>query len=222
VVAYDRRGFGATTAGEEPHDDVADLLAVTEASGARPAILVGNSRGGGLALDVALAYPDHVSALVLIAPAPSGYPDDDWPTIAAEAQQDELIERAEAAGDLDLVNRLEVRYWLDGVDQPEGRVAGVPRELMLEMNGTALGAGPIGKSALYRPVWPHLDEITMPVLVIAGEYDLPGINQMCARLAAALPNAQLATIAGSAHCPSLDQPDALNVVVLDFLESIGL
>lgn len=31
VVAYDRRGFGATTAVEEPHDDVADLLAVIAA-----------------------------------------------------------------------------------------------------------------------------------------------------------------------------------------------
>lgn len=46
VVAYDRRGFGDTRAEEEPHDDIADLLAVTAATAARPAVLVGNSRGG--------------------------------------------------------------------------------------------------------------------------------------------------------------------------------
>jgi pimeloyl-ACP methyl ester carboxylesterase len=31
----------------------------------------------------------------------------------------------------------------------------------------------------------------------------------------------LTTIAGSAHCPALDQPDALNRAVLEFVASIG-
>ena len=135
VVAYDRRGFGETVYVAEPHDDLDDLLAVTAATDARPAVVVGNSRGGGLALDLALAHPDHVTALVLIAPSPSGYPSDDWKEIDAETEQDASIERAEEAGDLDEVNRLEVRYWLDGVEQAEGRVQGPPRALMLDMNG---------------------------------------------------------------------------------------
>ena len=48
------------------------------------------------------------------------------------------------------------------------------------------------------------------MLVIAGEHDLPGIVMLCGQLASLLPNARLTTIAGTAHCPALDQPDALN------------
>ncbi len=221
VVAYDRRGFGDTVYEAEPHDDLADLLAVTAATDARPAVIVGNSRGGGLALDLALAHPDHVTALVLIAPSPSGYPSDAWHVVAAEAEQDARIAKAEEAGDLDEVNRLEVRYWLDGVAQTDGRVQGPARALMLEMNGRALAAEPVGDAAERPPAWPRLAQIHVPVLVVAGEHDLPGVGVLCAQLAAALPNARLTTIAGTAHCPSLDQPDALNRAVLEFVASIG-
>ena len=68
VVAYDRRGFGETVHVAEPHDDLADLMAVTAQSDARPAVVVGNSRGGRLALDLALAHPDHVTALAWALP----------------------------------------------------------------------------------------------------------------------------------------------------------
>ena len=216
VVAYDRRGFGDTRSEEEPHDDLTDLLAVSAATDTRPAVIVGNSLGGGLALDLALAYPDHVAGLVLIAPSLSGYPDDDWPATAAETQQDQLIEEANTAGDLELVNRLEVHYWLDGVEQPEGRVRGPARDLMLAMNARALHAAAVGENTAREPVWPLLGHISSPTLIVAGEHDLPGIALLCTRVAASLPNARLTTIPDTAHCPSLDQPEALSEIVLEF------
>ena len=133
----------------------------------------------GLALDLALAHPDHVTALVLIAPSPSGYPSDDWKEIDAETEQDALIERAEEAGDLDEVNRLEVRYWLDGVEQAEGRVQGRPRADARDERARARGrTGRRRGRACAR--WPRLAEIEVPVLVVAGEHDLPGIVTLCA------------------------------------------
>ncbi len=220
VIAYDRRGFGSTDFVTEEHDDLVDLLTVSKATDARPAVVVGNSLGGGLALDLALAHPDQVTALVLIAPSPSGYRYDDWPTSAAEAVQDDLVAAAEAAGDLDLVNRLEVRYWLDGVDQPEGRVTGRARDLMLEMNGRALRAGPTGASAERVEAWDRLAELSVPVMVVVGEHDLPGIRRQGAEIVDAIPSARLVSLADSAHCPSLDDPAALSRVVLDFLDDV--
>lgn len=219
VVAYDRRGFGQTTAEAEAYDDLADLRMVTGATGARPAVIVGNSLGGGLALDLALTFPDDVDAMVLIAPSPTGYDYGDWPTAPAEAELDSLVAAAEASGDLELVNRLEVRYWLDGVEQPEGRVGGAPRELLLEMNGIVLRAGPVGEPAARPPAWSRLADIRVPVLVMVGEYDLPGIRRQCSEIADAIPMGRIMTIAQSAHLPALDRPDALSASVLDFIES---
>ncbi len=221
VVAYDRRGFGATECSSEPHDDLSDLLAVMAATGSNSALIVGNSRGGGLAIDLALSCPERVEALALVAPSPSGYDFADWPTTAAEAEQDALIAAAEARGDLDLVNRLEARYWLDGVQQPDGRVGGEPRDLFLDMNARALRSGPIGEAAEHPPAWPRLSTIDVPALVVAGEFDLAGILGQCSEIVDSIPRCELVELAACAHCPSLDQPDLLAATVLDFAGSIG-
>lgn len=156
---------------------------------------------------------------MLIAPSPSGYPYERWVSDPAEIAQDQLIEDAEQAGDLDLVNRLEVRYWLDGTTQAEGRVTGPARALMLDMNGRALRAEPIGTAVEPPPAWAELRRIDVPILVVAGEYDLPGMSTLCVELTDALPRARLMTLR-AAHCPSLDQPDELNRVVLEFLATL--
>lgn len=220
VVAYDRRGFGETEYQPEPHDALGDLMAVMDATNAKPAVIVGNSLGGGLALDLALIHPDRVRALVLIAPSPSGYPTDEWPLSEAEAAQDQLVEDASESGDLELVNRLEIRYWLDGTEQDEGRVSGAARELMRDMNGRALNAGPVGEAADGPPAWPRLAELDVPTLVVAGGYDLPGVLQICSRIAELAPRSELAVIDKAAHCPSLDAPDELNRLILRFLGAL--
>lgn len=221
VVAFDRRGFGETRYEPEPHDSLSDLLAVTAATDSRHAVVVGNSLGGGLALDLALAYPESVAGLILMAPAVTGYPYERWVDFPAEAEQDELIEAASNAGDMDDLNRLETRYWLDGVEQLEGRVEGEPRDVMLDMNGRALRAESPGEDADHPSIFENMGQIDVPALVLCGEYDLPGMDPLCRALASGLPQGQYATIEGAAHCPSLDQPDALNRMVIGFLRSIG-
>ena len=90
VVAYDRRGFGDTPPGDAPFTHLDDLRAVLDATaGDRPAWLVGNSMGGALALDAALALPERVAGLVLLAPGVSGTPeveDLDPATLALDAR----------------------------------------------------------------------------------------------------------------------------------------
>lgn len=221
VIAYDRRGFGSTVCTPEPHDDLSDLLAVMDATASDAALIVGNSRGGGLAIDLALSSHRRVSALVLVAPSAFGYDFTDWPTAAAEAEQDLLVIAAEEAEDLELVNRLEARYWLDGVEQSEGRVGGEPRELFLEMNGRALRVGTIGEGSAGPPAWPILPQIDVPVLVVAGEFDLPGIRRRCAEIAASIVGSEFIEMPDSAHCPSLDRPDKLSRLVLDFVAPIA-
>jgi pimeloyl-ACP methyl ester carboxylesterase len=218
VVAYDRRGFGNSTWEPERHDDLTDLLAVIEATSNGPlAAVVGNSLGGGLALGLAIANPELVDRLVLLGASPSGYDYSNWPLAAEESRLDDEIEAANLAGDLDLVNTLEVHYWLDGVNQPEGRVGGAARDLMADMNGRALAAAPVGDKTKRPPAWPQLGNVGCPTLVIAGEHDLPGIQQQSKSLAAAIPHANFMELADSAHCPSLDQPDRLSAAVLELL-----
>jgi pimeloyl-ACP methyl ester carboxylesterase len=222
VIAPDRRGFGDTEYQPEPHDDVDDLVAVCDATAADPATVVGNSRGGEIALEYALRCPERVTALVLIAPFVNGYDLDGWEASEGEEALDERIAAASEAGDLDEVNRLELHYWLDGADQAEGRVRGDARALMDEMNGRALRASPPGDTPARTDLWSRLGEIACPALVLVGEYDLPGLVRHARELADVIPTAEFEVIAGAAHCPSLDQPDALTATILRFARSVSV
>ena len=68
--------------------------------------LVGCSQGGRIAIDFALANPQRVTALALLAPAISGAPEPApfGPKIQALS---DALDDADEAGDLDAVNELE-------------------------------------------------------------------------------------------------------------------
>jgi 3-oxoadipate enol-lactonase len=67
VIRYDLRGFGRSALPTDaPYSHVEDLRALLDALGLQQAHLVGLSKGGGVALDFALTYPQRTTALVLI------------------------------------------------------------------------------------------------------------------------------------------------------------
>ncbi len=181
AIAYDRRGFGETRAEKEDFSAIADLMAVIGAmANGEPAILVGCSQGGRIAIDAALRYPSSVRGLVLIAPTVTGAPEAVYPPeikgLMAELKQ------AEEAGDLDRVNAMKAHLFLDGPRQPEGRVAGQPRQLFLDMNGIALRSPPIGSDVDVTPAFHRLGEISAPSLVIWGDLDFPHIQERCRQM----------------------------------------
>lgn len=216
AIAYDRRGFGLTTAEQEDHSAVADLLAVLDAvAGAKPATLVACSQGGRVALDAALLHPERIRALLLISPSVAGAPD---PVFTAEIQT--LVaqqKQAEAANDLDRVNAIKAHLWLDGPLQQEGRVAGAARELFLDMNGIALRMPPVGANTDAITAYTRLHEIAAPARVICGDMDFPHILERSRQMATVIPNASFQPLPGSAHLASLDQPAVVTRLLTDFL-----
>jgi pimeloyl-ACP methyl ester carboxylesterase len=218
VVAYDRRGFGATAYKPEQHDQRVDLLAVVDTVALGPVVLVGNSMGGKIALDFTLAHPERVAALILIAPAISGAPEvGDADIDAIEAAIWDTLEAADAAGALDALNLGEIRFWVDGPHAPEGRVGGPLRELALEMNRIALHAESPGHEPDPPDAWSRLSEVRCPVLVVMGDLDMVHLQQRCRDLAARIAGAQLSVMEGTAHLPAFEQPAVFASVLRAFL-----
>lgn len=220
VVAYDRRGFGDSEWEPEPHDHVADLLAVLDDRGIERAVLLGNSMGGALAVDTALAHPQRVEALVLVGSAVSGEPPVAHVFTEAEQALEAQIDEAEEAGDLDRVNALECHYWLDGPDQPAGRVTGDARERFLAMNGRALHAPDVGEQQRPPDAWSRLGEIAVPTLVVAGALDERMVLAFADRLASDIPGARQLRLDRSAHLPALDATDRFAALVAEFLGGV--
>jgi 3-oxoadipate enol-lactonase len=64
---------------------------------------------------------------------------------------------------------------------------------------------------------PELGRVKVPVLVLVGEHDEATPPPMSHELAAGLPNARLKIIAGCAHVPQLQSPQAFLDAIGDFL-----
>lgn len=211
LVAYDRRGYGDTPlAGGASFTHVDDLLAVLDGLGIERAVLVGNSMGGALALDVTLLHPSRVAGVVLIGGGVSGMTDDDtpfdWVLDPAIAPLLELSDDATVDPETRIVALTHV--WLDGPAATEGRVAGSARELFATMNrriieiGAPQGAGDAGLNA-----WTRLDEITVPVLCTWGAVDIPADLPFYEETARRLGQGPGRVLPGVAHLPGLEQPE---------------
>jgi esterase len=70
TILYDRRGFSRSERPEpyvtNVHQHTDDAAALIDALDAAPAIVIGRSQGGEIAVDLALRYPDRVRALALL------------------------------------------------------------------------------------------------------------------------------------------------------------
>lgn len=222
VVRYDYRGFGKSTMPAGPYSMHEDLFGLLGALGIERAYLVGVSMGGSLAIDFALEHADMVAALVLVACGPRGYPAPEEPS-AVDAHFAE-IQAAEAAGDLDRANELELHLWVDGLGRTPDKVNPALRQQVRDMNGQVFRRAPelkLGQpQRLEPPAAGRLGDIQVPTLVISGADDLAYLHETGAALAATIPGARRVVMADTAHVPNMEHPAEFNRLVLEFLAGV--
>jgi 3-oxoadipate enol-lactonase len=209
--AWDQPGYGHSPT-VVPYDleQVAESLKRLILSlGGEPVVLVGHSMGGLIAQEAYARFPRLVKALVLSF------------TSAAFVGGSEFARQFVAAriGPLD-----------------EGKsMADIAAKLMPAMRGTR--SDPEGFAQAER-IMSALDPITyrsavhmlttfdrremlpaiaVPALLVAGSDDKTAPPAVMERMAQKMPNAEYALLEGCGHLGPMDQPDAFNNVVADFL-----
>lgn len=228
VVAFDRSGFGLTSrplrgewAGESPYSmksQVRLTIALMDVLGLDQAVLVGHSAGGVVALETALAHPERVKALVLVAPAVYGGGPPSWirpllripqvrrlgPVIARRlvGSLESILDRSYA--DPTLITP-EVR---EGYKKPL-RVDDWDRGLW-ELT-LAAGGGDLAE---------RLGEVRVPTLVITGDSDRIVSADDSRRVVAAIPGAGLAVIPQAGHLAMEERPEGFLRHLILFLEAL--
>ena len=227
VIAYDRPAFGLTERpltweGQNPYGPEAQvtlLIGLLDHFGVQQAILVGNSAGGTVSMQTTLAYPERVSALVLVDPAVYGGG-------GAPAWMRPLLNTPQMRhlGPL-FARQIQVRgpelistAWHNpALLQPE-IIEMYKKPLQVENWDKALWELTLASRS--SGLAEHLGELTLPVLVITGDDDriVPTANSI--RLADELPNAGLVVIADAGHVPHEEHPAAFMDAVINFLSTL--
>ncbi len=224
VVAFDRRGFGASVTDDVAFSPRADAVAVMDALGIGQACLVGNSMGGMVALETAIEHPARVVALVTVGGGVVGWEVEPTPEEAALYAE---MERLEESGDPAQVAEMDVRAWVDGPGQPPDRVPEEIRALVREMSEAAvrMRRSPgyhAGTADWLEPrAARQLGRLTMPVLAIAGELDASDVAWCARELDAQVPTARALIMPGVAHMIGLEAPDALAREILALLAPLA-
>jgi len=220
LLRVDLRGFGRSPLQPGAFAHARDVIAVLEEHGFDRAALVGGSLGGRVVLEVALARPELISGLVLVAP---GLPGHAW---SDEVKSDwEAEEAALAAGDLDAAVEANLRTWVDGPRRHPGDVEPAVRTRVAEMQRRAfevqLAVDEDDEELLVEDLDRRLGEIRAPALVLVGEEDQPDIHAIAERLERELPDARRTTILGTAHVPSMERPREFDELALPFLREVA-
>jgi 3-oxoadipate enol-lactonase len=213
VLAYDTRGHGQSAAPKGPYtlEQLADdLHALLRHLKIEKPHYVGLSMGGMIGQTFALKYPGNLASMTL-ADTTSRYPAE------AAPMWEERIRIAESRGMAPLVQPTLERWFTEPFrkNHPE------KVQPVAALIGNTPVAGYAGCCAAIPKinVTARLKEIKTPALVICGEND-PGTPPAMAReIQQNLPGAKLVLIPQAAHLSNIEQPEAFNRALAEFLSS---
>lgn len=206
ILRFDARGSGASDAppGDYSFEMFAkDVIAVMQAASLPRAAIAGVSLGGMIAMETALRFPEHVSALMLIC-------------TSATLDRTLWIERVasvRAGGVAAIADAAMARFLSPQFSATHPDLAAGVRRTLLNSQGYAGAAAAIRDGDLHR----RLGSINAPTLIVSGNKDvsLPFAPHSEALLAAIGGSTSVRVDAG--HLAPLEAPHALAQAIHQFL-----
>ncbi|MFK8025782.1 MAG: alpha/beta fold hydrolase [Ilumatobacter sp.] len=213
AIALDNRGAGRS---DKPHTEYTleqmadDAIAVLDHAGIESAHVVGASMGGAITQIVGVKYPERTRSLTLACTAGAHHP---WREELLSSWRDEAL--ANGMGSMST----EAVRWVIG-----------PRSFRRLLPNT----GWLGPLALGRPshafanqvdailgadlsLVDRLEEIDVPVMILAGNQDILTPRGDSEELADRIPTAELVVISGAAHGFMFEHASTFNRELLGFL-----
>jgi 3-oxoadipate enol-lactonase len=214
IVRYDRRGFGLSTGVPSLQADPRDALALLDHLQLGAVAVLGASQGARVALRLALAHPERLSALVLDAPpdevgAGRGAPTSDLPL--------QRYRELAASGDMPSVRRLLAEHPLTRLRNADPSTRALLDDILARYPGSDLLAPSLSQPTILF----DFTALRMPVLIINGDLDLDTRRNAGSALARAIAGSHHHHISDAAHLPNLDHPAAYNALLDEFLAGLA-
>jgi proline iminopeptidase len=231
VILLEQRGTGRSLPAEETPATINEDLVVSDLEALRHKLgyprwtLLGHSFGTFTAMKYAIAYPEHVRAMVLLAVMPPRQADD---------HMDTNLQKRLPASAGPTFHALMVKFRAATTDTERNDLSEQMNELVLPAylydSSKVSEVVALSKAAGMNAVTGHLIQqsvgnydlsgalptISAPTLIIQGVAD-PLDPSMAAKTQAAIPNAKLTVLANCGHFAWIEAPDKLSPLLDGFL-----
>jgi len=214
IVALDLPGFGQSSPTNFSIEGAADVVAEYLACREIPkAIVCGLSMGGYIALALARKHPNVLAGLIL-ADTRAGV--DDTTAKANRTKSIALVnEKGSAALFEGMAPKVMSEYTHSAKPDVVARVKAIAAKQLSASVAAALAA------LRDRPdANPGLKAIAVPTLVLVGEYDAVTPPLAAANLSAQICGSRLVYIPGAGHLSNVENAEAFNTAVRDFLKDL--
>jgi len=222
VVTFELPGFARATKANLPYSPTGYAtfvkFVVDKYVGRRPFVLLGHSMGGVIALRYAANFPAGIEKLVLVDPPG-------------------IVHRASFSSQfLGHLLSSYTRDYVPPVVSTQSKASGMAQQLLArveqlnldpeivhaspQLRSKLLGGNPLviaGYGIVLEDFTSVLPNISVPTLIVWGENDTLAPLRTGRFLAATIPGAQLAVIAGAGHVPMIEKPSAFRGVLEPFL-----
>ncbi len=224
VIVFDARGCGLSE-GIPPYSHAqwaADVDGLRQWAGVDKIVVAGGSYGGFIALEYAVAYPEHVSAIILRDTAADG---SNLELAFENARNQDRVEI-----NWDNFNR----YWTGNIYDDEDLKARWAEIIPLYdftydpvKSNAAVEAGIYRHEAhnwCFQENWPIYDlkgalpNVTVPTLVTVGRRDWVTPVSASETIASLMPNSTLVIFEKSGHSPQKEEREKFQQVMRDFLD----
>lgn len=218
VITPDLRGYGQSPVlpGKTLLADFADDLAgLLDGLGIEQAVVGGVSMGGQIAMEMRLRHPGLVRALVL---SDTSAPPE---TEDGKAHRRELAERLLSEGMKpytdEVIDKMLAPYNVTGM--PEAAAEVTAMMYATDPQGAAAALRGRAERPDYRPVLAALPA-EVPCLILVGRDDVYTPVAEAESLHALVPHSLLAVVEQAGHLPGVEQPEAFNRALLEFLAAL--
>ena len=220
VIRYDTRGFGKTNSASVSFSNRQDLRDLLDYLKVDKAYVVGLSRGGQIATDFTLEFPERVAALVPVAAGVGGFQGELAPN---ELPKEEEMEKLEESKEFEKLAQIQAEIFVTGFyrnqDEVDSKVFAKVRKMVLDNSIAHQNESPQPRT-LTPPGVGRLAEIKVPTLVIVGDIDESVMLPMADKMATDIPGAKKVIFPGVAHMVNMEKPAEFNQTLLEFLQGL--
>ena len=226
VIVFDARGCGLSE-GIAPYSHAqwaADVDGLRQWAHADKIVVAGGSYGGFIAMEYALAYPEHVSAINL------------RDTSADSSDDEPAFENARNQDRVEINWENFTRYWTGNIrDDADLKACWAEMIPLYDFEYDKAKSDAAVEAGIYRheahnwcfqhnsPTYdlkPLLPSVTVPTLVTVGRSDWVTPLASSETIARLIPNAELVIFEKSGHSPQKEEPEKFQRVMREFIDRV--